>query len=140
MKNPSDNNVNIILEKLNNFEKSGEFTSKEISLNSLAEQLDINPESLSEIIKEYKQKSFGNYINDLRIHKIVYLIYSDPESRIYREDYIAKNNGFTSKAEFITAFKRATGIPFSYFIKKLEKESNKERTQQIKILNKKADQ
>ncbi|MFC3159193.1 hypothetical protein SAMN05443633_103111 [Chryseobacterium arachidis] len=61
-------------------------------------------------------------IKDPRIAQVVHLLYSDPKSRMYTEDELAKNHGFTSKTEFTTAFKKATGIPFSYFIKKVQKQ------------------
>ncbi|GAA5088416.1 hypothetical protein GCM10023210_12040 [Chryseobacterium ginsengisoli] len=115
--------ANALLEKLNNFEKSKEFTRKNISLTSIADQLETAPDSLSDTIQQYKQKTFNNYINDLRIEHVVYLLYSNPKIRIYKEDELAKNIGFTSKTEFASAFKKTTGIPLSYFIKKLESES-----------------
>lgn len=115
--------ANALLEKLNNFEKSKEFTRKNISLTSIANQLETAPDSLSDTIQQYKQKTFNNYINDLRIEHVVYLLYSNPKIRIYKEDELAKNIGFTSKTEFASAFKKITGIPLSYFIKKLESES-----------------
>ncbi|MDR2238392.1 MAG: hypothetical protein LBE92_19880 [Chryseobacterium sp.] len=67
--------------------------------------------------------SLGHVSTDDKIYHVVRLLYFDPESRVYKADDLAKNYGFNSKSEFTKAFKTTTGIHFSYFIKKLEKES-----------------
>jgi tetratricopeptide (TPR) repeat protein len=122
IKNTSNNDaINILLDKLNNFEKLKQFLNTDITLNSLASHLEIAPDQLSEIVRQYKFKTFSNYINDLRINHIVFLLYSDSKLRIHKENYFVDISGFHSKSEFMYAFKKATGIPFSYFLKKIQK-------------------
>ncbi|MFC5872855.1 Tetratricopeptide repeat-containing protein [Chryseobacterium arachidis] len=118
-----NDSVNLLLEKLSKFEKSKNYIQHQIKLTDLASELGIQPEYLAETIQKYKKKTFSDYISSLKINHVVHLLYSAPNSRVYREDYLAKSNGFSSKAEFIHAFKKTTGIPFSYFIKKLERDS-----------------
>lgn len=117
----TNDDVNKILKKLTEFEKNKEFKNK-ISLHSLANQLGIPPPHLSDIIKQYKHQTFDNYISSLKINHIAYLLYSDPKFRTLDTNYLAEMFSFHSKAEFMSAFKKTTGIPVSYFIKQLEKE------------------
>lgn len=117
--NIHDSTINIILNKLNKFEKSEKFLKKEISLTSLASSLDTNPRYLSEIIKQYKEKNFNNYLNGLRIQYITQLLYKEPIYREYKITYLAEYCGFASREVFAIAFKKETGVTPSYFISQL---------------------
>ena len=113
---------NSLLEKLKIFEESKSYIKNNVTLVDLARELEANPDYLSEIIRKYKRKTFDNYINTLKIDHLVFLLYSDPKLRMHEEDYLAEVSGFTLKTELISTFKKATGIPLSYFMKKLQKE------------------
>lgn len=117
----TNDDVSKILKKLTDFEKNKDFKAK-IDLNSLANQFGVPPSHLSDIIKQYRNQNFDSYITTLKINHIAYLLYSDPKLRKYDMNYLAEMFYFRSKADFISAFKKTTGIPVSYFIKQLEKE------------------
>ncbi|GAA4160320.1 hypothetical protein GCM10022217_24160 [Chryseobacterium ginsenosidimutans] len=117
--NIQDSTINTILQKLDKFEKSKKFLKKDINMTSLASSLDTNPRYLSEIIKQYKEKNFNNYLNGLRIQYIMQLLYKEPIYREYKITYLAEYCGFASREVFAIAFKKETGVTPSYFIEQL---------------------
>jgi AraC-like DNA-binding protein len=111
-----------LLKKLEKFEKSKRFIEKNVTLSSMAHDLDTNARYISEIIKEYRGKNFNNYINGLRIELVTQLLYNDPQYRKYKIAYLASYAGFSSGAVFTNIFKKETGMTPSYFINQLTKE------------------
>ncbi len=107
--------IKILLERLNSLmEIQKPFLDGELSLNSLAKLLEVNPKTLSFLINEHIQKNFNNYINEWRIKEV--------KKRLTQKEYahlkmlaIAFDCGFNSKSTFNLAFKKATGMsPTSY--------------------------
>lgn len=117
----SDETKILVLEKLDNFEKSNNFTQKDLNLGGLAHLLNTNTRYLSDIIKEYRDKNFNTYINELRIGYAIHKLCNDPQYRKYKIAYLANSAGFSSGAVFSTIFKNQTGMTPSYFINQLEK-------------------
>ncbi|MBG7610905.1 helix-turn-helix domain-containing protein [Polaribacter sp. BAL334] len=116
-----ENIVNDILAKLDEFEKSKKFTSNKITLNSLAKKLDTNTNYLSKVINHYKNTSFSNYINNLKIEYIISEIKVNPLLRKFTLHALAKEAGFNNTESFSKAFFKLKGIKPSYFMKELEK-------------------
>lgn len=108
-----------ILARLEEFEKSEKFLSKEMSLAVLAGQLETNTKYLSEIINKYKEKNYNNYINELRINYIAYLLKTDSAYLNYKVSYLAEKAGFSSHSAFTTVFKSVTGISPNTYIQQL---------------------
>lgn len=121
--NITDETVKTILTKLEKFEKSQKFIKKDLSLTSLANDLNTNTRYLSEIIKQYKENSYNNYINGLRISYITNKLYENPIYREYKISYLAEACGFSSREVFAVIFKKETGVSPSYFINNLRKDS-----------------
>jgi len=119
----TDETVKMILAKLEKFEKSQKFTKKDLSLTSLATDLNTNTRYLSEIIKQYKENNYNNYINGLRINYIINKLYENPIYREYKISYLAEACGFSSREVFAVIFKKETGVSPSYFINNLKKDS-----------------
>lgn len=119
----TDTTVNLILHKLEKFEKSNKYLRNEISLTYLASQLGTNTKYLSEVIKQHKGKNFSNYINGLRINYIATLLYNDSKFREYKTSYLAELSGFSSREVFTVVFKKETGVSPSYFIDNLKNEN-----------------
>lgn len=115
-----DETVNVLLEKLSKFEKSHKYTKQDMSLPSLAGQLNTNTKYLSEIIKQHKGKKFSDYINGLRITYITEQLYNNPVYRDYKNSYLAECCGFSSREVFTVVFKKETGVSPSYFIENLK--------------------
>ncbi len=111
--------VQEVLEKLAVFEDQHEFLSSKVTLTQLSSELGTNNKYLSKIINTYKEKSFSQYINDLRIDYVVELLQSDKKIRSYTIKAIAREVGFNSAEVFSRTFYAKHGIYPSYFIKKL---------------------
>ena len=111
---------NLILSKLEIFEKSKEVTNPHLSLVVLAKRLDTNSKYLSEIINKHKEKNFSNYLNELRIKYIVGKLENNPEYLQYKTSYLAEEAGFASRTTFTTIFKNVTGTSPSQFIEQLK--------------------
>ncbi|KMQ59196.1 hypothetical protein ACM40_17980 [Chryseobacterium sp. BLS98] len=118
----TDETVKMILGKLEKFEKSQKFIKKDLSLTSLATDLNTNTRYLSEIIKQYKENNYNNYINGLRINYIINKLYENPIYREYKISYLAEACGFSSREVFAVIFKKETGVSPSYFINNLKKD------------------
>ncbi|WP_025742646.1 AraC family transcriptional regulator [Aquimarina pacifica] len=117
----SSNIVEEVLEKLMVFESNKEFLSSKVTLTQLSSELGTNNKYLSKIINTYKEKSFSQYINDLRIDFVVERLTTDKKLRNYTIKAIAREVGFNSAEVFSRTFYTRHGIYPSYFIKKLEK-------------------
>lgn len=108
-----------ILARLEEFEKSEKFLNRDMSLAMLAGQLDTNTKYLSDVINRYKEKNYNNYINELRINYIAYLLKTDPAYLNYKVSYLAEKAGFSSHSAFTTVFKSVTGISPNTYIQQL---------------------
>lgn len=114
-----------LLEKLQVFEDSKLYLSKQISLPLLATELETNIKYLSEIIREKKNKKFNAYINNLRIDYIISQLQSDPVYLQYKVSHLAEITGFSSHSAFTSVFKTITGISPNEFIQQLSQTEKK---------------
>lgn len=113
----------ILLEKLLKFESGTDFTQKNMTLNSLAKDLDTNTRYLSEIVNKHKHKNFNTYINELRVNYIIEKLRTEPKFLNYKISYLAEECGFSSHTAFSTVFKSVTEISPKEFITFIKKES-----------------
>lgn len=113
--------VEDILNKLENFEKNQMFTSNKITLITLSKKLRTNPNYLSKVINHYKENSFTNYLNSLRVEYAIEQLKTNPVYRKYTIKAIAEEVGFNNVQAFAKAFYKNKGINPSYFMKALEK-------------------
>ncbi len=105
-----------LIQKLNQFENSKQFTKQDMSLALLASSFDTNTKYLSEIINTHKNKNFNSYINELRINYIIDKLKNNNTYLQYKISYLAEESGFSSHSSFATVFKTVTGIPPTVFI------------------------
>jgi len=94
------------------------FKQEELSLAQLAQQLEIHPNHLSQVINTYEKKNFYDYINTLRIEEFRSLALL-PENSRYTLLSLAFECGFNSKTSFNRNFKKITGQSPSAFLKKM---------------------
>lgn len=120
----SEEKENEILEKLKEWERSGNYLNKNMSISILSAETGINPKYLSEVINNKKEKNFNGYINDLRISHIAYLLRTDPAYLNYKVSYLAEYAGFSSHGAFTNVFKSITGMSPNHYIQEIIK--NKE--------------
>lgn len=117
---------NNILKSLKEFEETQFYLNKDLSLNSVAAELNINHRYLSYVINKHKSKDFAGYISELRINYIVDRLRNDPSYLKYKISYLADQAGFSSHSRFTITFKKITGVSPLDFITYLQKESRKE--------------
>ncbi|WP_299683968.1 helix-turn-helix domain-containing protein [uncultured Dokdonia sp.] len=114
--------ITTILQKLDQFEKQKGFLQKDITLAILAKKCGTNTKYLPKIIHVYKDKSFVNYINYLRIDYILKELRENTTLQKYTIKTISEEAGFNTAESFSRAFKNKTGIRPSYYIRNLKKE------------------
>lgn len=123
----NNSTVNMLLYKLEKFERSNRYIKKELSLTYLASHLDTNTKYLSEVIKQHRGKTYNNYMNGLRIDYIVRLLFREPKVREYKISYLAELCGFSSREVFAVIFKKETGFTPSFYIHSLKKNETGDR-------------
>ncbi len=112
--------VKDITEKLKKFEKEKLYKNQSLSIQYLANEFSTNTKYLSLVINENKNKSFINYINDLRIDNIIEELKQNKNLRKYTIAALAEEAGFNTAESFSNAFYKRTGIKPSFFIKELK--------------------
>lgn len=117
----TDEKTEMILQKLKKLEDSLFFIHINCTLHSTAKKLKTNTTYLSKIINTHKQKSFNEYVNELRINYALQQIKVNTQFRNYTINAIAKELGYKSANTFTNAFKKQTGINPSFYIKQIEK-------------------
>lgn len=88
-------------------EKEKFFKKEKIKLETLAREVGISPEQLSEYLNTFLNKSFTEYINDLKIEEGKILLMEKKEVSTTRIGFEA---GFGSTSAWHRAFKDATGM------------------------------
>lgn len=114
--------ITTILNKLNDFESNHGFLKNTITIATLAKKTSTNTKYLSKVINTYKEKSFTQYINDLRIDYVIQELKINTTLQRYTILSISKEIGFNSVDSFTKAFKKKTGITPAYYIKSLHKQ------------------
>ncbi|HZY36433.1 MAG TPA: ABC transporter permease [Mucilaginibacter sp.] len=97
------------------------YQDTELSLSSLAEELDIHPHELSRIINIALKKNFNDFINEYRIREVTRKM-QDPAFDRLTLLGIAFDSGFNSKSTFHRTFKQMTGQSPAEYKSYLEKE------------------
>lgn len=93
-----------LLKKLEEFERTNGFVSKDLTLESLAKKLHTNKTHLSYVINEHKQMTWSNYLKTLRINYITNLMLSDPVYLNYNIGVLGEMGGFKSRQHFSKQF------------------------------------
>ena len=81
--------------------------------------MNTNTKYLSKIINHHKNKSFINYVNDLRVEYSIEQLKESDVLKSYTIQGIAEEVGFNSAESYSSAFKKSTGIKPSYFLREL---------------------
>jgi len=90
------------------------FTDPFLSLESLAEDINMSKGHLSFLINTYSERNFSEYINEFRVDQVKYWIL-DKDFVNYTIESIGLESGFNSKSTFYTAFKKFTDLTPSQF-------------------------
>ncbi|MHC0447620.1 helix-turn-helix domain-containing protein [Flavobacterium sp. 3-218] len=120
--------VNQILEKLNQFEKQKGYLTPNITVQILSGTFETNSKYVSKIVNVYKEKTFTQYLNDLRIEFAINQLQEKNKLRKYTVQALALEFGFNNAESFSTAFYKKTGIKPTYFIKELDSTTQQQTT------------
>lgn len=112
--------INHILEKLKVFEKNKGYLESNITIQTLSTVFETNSKYVSKIVNVFKEKTFIQYINDLRIEYAIVQLKENNKLRKYTIQALALEFGFNNAESFSTAFYKKTGLKPTYFIKELE--------------------
>jgi len=93
------------------------YLENNISINSVAKKLDVNPRILSQVINENKQQNFHEFVNYYRIENAKMLL-TDSKYKNEKISTIAYDSGFGTTTSFNTTFKKMTKITPSEYRKK----------------------
>ncbi|UPZ17850.1 helix-turn-helix transcriptional regulator [Flavobacterium humidisoli] len=105
----------IILERLDKYMKTNEPYKKKITINEIAQAVNISPNKLAYLIRENFNQSFVDYINSFRLTHVDVLI-SQKKHFKYSFEYVAFEAGFNSKNAFYVAFKKLrNSTPKKYY-------------------------
>jgi adenylate cyclase len=91
------------------------YLNSDLSLRSLASELDIHPNHLSWILNNSIGKNFNEFINQYRIEAFK-AIATNPNNSHLTIEGLAYESGFNSKTVFNTSFKKETGLTPKQFL------------------------
>ncbi len=97
------------------------YQDPELSLNLLAERLELTTHELSKIINTVLKKSFNDFINEFRVAEVARKM-EDPAYDHITLLGIAFESGFNSKSTFNRAFRQMTGKSAAEYKNELKKE------------------
>lgn len=112
---------NEILEKFKELIDKKEFLKQDFTQQLVAKKIKTNTTYLSSIVNKNYQKSFSNYLNELRINYVINEIMNNSRYREYTTQAIAESAGFKNADSFTTSFKKKTGVTPFQFINEVKK-------------------
>ena len=117
-----DPDILIMLEELQKYMQSEKpYLNASLTLKDLGAALNIQPRVLSQMINNYLDTNFSNYINTLRVQEVAERL-KNPQDEKETIAEVMYTCGFNTKSAFFTAFKKQFGIaPKQY----KEQEANK---------------
>lgn len=93
------------------------FKDPELKLDQLAARLDVQSNTLSQVINSKEQRNFYDYINDFRVREFQRIVVL-PENSKFTLLSLAFQVGFNSKTSFNRNFKKVTGLSPREFCQK----------------------
>lgn len=106
-----------LLDKLKNLlSKEKIYKDENLSLSSLAEQLDLTSHQLSELINRHFDLGFSRLVREYRIEDAKSQLINQPRASVLS---IGLDVGFSSQSNFYTAFKEITGETPGQFRKRM---------------------
>ena len=91
------------------------YLEPKLTLSTLADMLDISPNHLSQIINQYQQQNFNDFVNTNRIEEFIQKASGNKNFTILAH---ALDSGFNSKSSFNSVFKKHKGITPSQYMSK----------------------
>ena len=104
-------------------ENTDEIFSPEFSLERLAMLSDSKSKYVSQVINEYYEQNFNNFLNSFRIKEACKRMGDLDNYGNYTIEAISESVGFKSRSTFVTSFKRITGLTPSQYQRMARKEA-----------------
>jgi len=115
--NLDENKAHQINEKLlKTMEDKNIYLEPDLSLNKLAEIMQVKPNYLSQVINQYHKQNFFEFINTYRIQEAKYLL----RETSLKIEAVAYDSGFNSLSTFNSVFKKMTGSTPSKYRKQTD--------------------
>ncbi|CAM4439938.1 helix-turn-helix domain-containing protein [Flavobacterium terrigena] len=105
---------------LKKIEQKKTFLDPNFKLAFVAKKLNTNTAYLSQYFNQVMQKTFSEYMQELRIQYILQKLIDTPHYRKYTLQAIAEEVGYKDANTFVRVFKRQTGLSPNYYIEKLK--------------------
>lgn len=102
---------------LNHMHKAKPYMDPDLSLRSLALQINLHPNQLSWLLNERLGKSFNEFINQYRIETFISLTGENADSAPDLSQLVI-DSGFKKKSAFNNYFKKYTGLTLKQFLKR----------------------
>lgn len=112
----SDDKVDEYIERIETLMEESQCFTRDLTLNGMADLLDINHRYLSYILNNHYESSFPDFINGYRIRYILKRINAG-DFKTLKLEAIANDAGFTSRTTFHNAFKKHIGSNPSQYIR-----------------------
>ena len=104
-------------------ESSDEIFLPEFSLERLAMLSDSKSKYVSQVINEYYEQNFNNFLNSFRIKEACKRMGDLDNYGNYTIEAISESVGFKSRSTFVTSFKRITGLTPSQYQRMARREA-----------------
>jgi len=114
-----DQSQELLKKLLNYMEDEKPFLDGKLSLNQVAQNLEISSNHLSQAINENLGKNFYDFVNGYRVEMVKQKI-AEPANERFTLLAIAYDCGFSSKSSFNEVFKKFTGLTPSQYQKQLK--------------------
>lgn len=109
--------LKLAIEQIMNLEKI--FKKQDLTLNDLAQRLDINAKKASQVINQGFDMNFNDMVNHYRTQEVMKILNSD-KPNLFTLLAIALDCGFNSKSTFNRAFKKHTSVTPKEYLEKLK--------------------
>lgn len=109
-----------ILKGLLELKGSKDFLESTFNIQVFAKKLKTNTSYISYILNKEYNKSFKEFLTDLRLEHLIKKLKTNTEYKKYTIKFLAEEVGYTNASAFTRAFKKHKGITPSQFIKNLK--------------------
>lgn len=106
-----------IIMKLKKLIDKKEFLKNDFTQQYVANKIKTNTTYLSYVVNKNFEKTFGEYVNELKINYAINEMISNPIYRKYSTQAIAESVGFKNAVSFTKSFNKRTGVTPVQFIK-----------------------
>jgi AraC-like DNA-binding protein len=113
----ADDKQQLLSQIIEVMDTSEEIYSPDFSLERLAMLAGSKYKYVSQVINEYYEQNFNNFLNSYRIKEACKRIDNHGQYANMTIEAIANSVGFRSRSSFFTAFKRITGLTPSEYVR-----------------------